>query len=259
MVREPFEQPEYREGIDADAVCSQCGTVNPEGTLLCKKCGNNLRDQRLLRMTADQMLDAEVDGIPKSSFLFKALPILGLLIVLWLGLNAGRISSMLTTAGDTSGSYTISSRPQVFWEGTENDIYESLHARLMTRFPSHADAESARLEMTPLTAISDGIYALYERSGTMERFVGAAIVSSQGNVLHYAAQLNGNVEIRGRAMPFDEALAPPWEEAGMLYEGVYYALAGVATLRQDGAVQLSGQCDHNTLEYESVAYKISNH
>ena len=25
--------------LEADAVCEQCGTVNPEDTLLCKKCG----------------------------------------------------------------------------------------------------------------------------------------------------------------------------------------------------------------------------
>ena len=32
------------EHLDADAVCEPCGNVNPEGTLLCKTCGNNLRD-----------------------------------------------------------------------------------------------------------------------------------------------------------------------------------------------------------------------
>jgi len=62
MHKEPFKPPEYREGIEADAVCAQCGSANPEGTLICKTCGNNLRDQRMLRITADQLLDADTEG-----------------------------------------------------------------------------------------------------------------------------------------------------------------------------------------------------
>ena len=41
------------ERLDADAVCGSCGTVNPEDTLLCKSCGNNLRDQRQTRIAVD--------------------------------------------------------------------------------------------------------------------------------------------------------------------------------------------------------------
>ncbi|MCX5757207.1 MAG: hypothetical protein NTU83_01615, partial [Candidatus Hydrogenedentes bacterium] len=46
------------ERIDADAVCEKCGTVNPEETLLCKTCGNNLRDQRLHRVQSEPSEEA---------------------------------------------------------------------------------------------------------------------------------------------------------------------------------------------------------
>ena len=62
MHKELFEHPDYHEGIEADAVCAQCGSANPEGTLICKTCGNNLRDQRLMRIAADQILDADVEA-----------------------------------------------------------------------------------------------------------------------------------------------------------------------------------------------------
>ena len=48
----PQDHHEHVEHLDADAVCEACDTVNPEGTLLCKTCGNNLRDQRARRMKA---------------------------------------------------------------------------------------------------------------------------------------------------------------------------------------------------------------
>ena len=38
------------ERVDADAVCARCGAVNPEDSLLCKVCGNFLRDLRGRRL-----------------------------------------------------------------------------------------------------------------------------------------------------------------------------------------------------------------
>lgn len=256
MVQEPFAPPQYREGIDADAVCGQCGTANPEGTLLCKTCGNNLRDQRLLRMTADQILDAETEGTGKSSFLLAALPILGLLLLLWFGLNAGRISSVLTTAGNTSQDYTLGTNPGVFWEGEGGEVYETLQQALTSRFPTIADAEAARLESSPSATFVDGVYVLYERRGTTERFAGAAAVRFQEGTWYYVAHLNGEVQVRGMAKETEQVLVSQWDQAGMLYGGAYYATAGQAYRMPDGTVNVSGSTDLDGVQHASAAYRL---
>lgn len=256
MVQEPFAQPEYKEGIEADAVCGQCGTTNPEGTLLCKACGNNLRDQRLLRLAADQILDAEVEGVSRSSFLFKALPILGLLVLLWLGLNAGRIASMLTTASDTRSGYEVASSPEVYWQGEGHEDFDALQLELLASFPSYSDAETARLESNVKAEFTDGVYALYERLGTSQRFVGAAKLKFQDGTYLYAAQINGEVQVRGRAVVNEHMLSSDWDEAAIMYNGAYYAVSGAAFLNPDGMVKISGVSDLDTTQYQSAAYRV---
>lgn len=255
MAMEPFAPPQYREGIDADAVCGQCGTANPEGTLLCKTCGNNLRDQRLLRMAADQMLDAEAEGTGKPSILFAALPILGLLVLLWLGLNAGRISSMLTTAGESAEDYIAQTDPQAFWTGEGHETYDALQQSLDSRFPSFSDAEAVRLESTPSGTFTDGVYVLYERRGTTERFAGAAAVRFQDGTWYYVVQLNGQIQIRGKALETEQVLVSQWDQAGMLHGGSYYAAAGQAYLMPDGRINVSGTTDFDAAQYASAAYR----
>lgn len=256
MVKEPFAQPEYKEGIEADAVCGQCGTTNPEGTLICKTCGNNLRDQRHLRLAADQMLDAEVEGAPASSFLAKALPILGLLIVLWLGLNAGRISSMLTTASDSGRGFESAPSSEVYWQGEGHELYDGLYQELLASFPTLSDAEAARLESTEKSEFSDGVYAVYEKLGTTQRFVGAAILKFQDGEWHYVAQINGVIQLRGHASQNEHMLSADWHEGGVMYNDACYAVSGAALLNPDGVVSISGVTDLNTTQYQSAAYRI---
>lgn len=256
MVKEPFAQPEYKEGIEADAVCGQCGTTNPEGTLICKTCGNNLRDQRHLRLAADQMLDAEAEGASSSSFLAKALPILGLLIVLWLGLNAGRISSMLTTASDYGRDFEAASSSEEYWQGEDHELYDGLYQELLTAFPSFSDAEAARLESTVSSEFTDGVYALYEKTGTTQRFVGAAKLKFQDGAWHYVAQVNGDIQLRGRASQKEHMLSANWDEGGVMYNGAFYTVSGAALLNPDGVVSISGVTDLNATQYQSAAYRI---
>lgn len=257
MIQTPFPQPEYREGIDADAVCSQCSTVNPEGTLLCKHCGNNLRDQRLLRMAADQMLEADKEGATGSVFLARALPILGLLIVLWFGLNAGRIASMLTTAETSDGDYIITTNPNSFWEGSDAGIFNTLYQELKSNFPSPTVAEAARLEFNPMSSIDSGTYVLYEKLGTMERYVGVARLRNQGDIWYVTAIINNTAEVRGKARKNNEFLQVQWDEGAVQVDGAYYACTGIAWLR-DGIIHISGLSDLDSKKYQSVAYIVRN-
>lgn len=255
MKQQPFAPPEYKEGIEADAVCGQCGSVNPEGTLICKTCGNNLRDQRLLRMQADQMLGGEVEVTEKSPFLFRALTILGLLVLLWFGLNAGRIASLLTTAENESYSGAAALSPSLFWTGPQKDRYEGMLRELTHNFPDRAEADTAKLD-SRATGANEGRYAVYEQIGTEVRFVGGAIIKIEDNIWYFAAIINDSIEIRGQALMANEMLWTKWDESGALYNNAYYALEGMAVLQADGGILVSGQSEHTVTRHQALLYRL---
>lgn len=256
MKQETFAPPEYREGLEADAVCGQCGSVNPEGTLICKTCGNNLRDQRLMRLAADQMLETEREPNERSPFLFRALTILGLLIVLWLGLNAGRLTTLLTTVDYAESEQATYARPSLFWSGEQHALFDELHTALVAQFPTETEAEAVRLNAAPTDAgMVDGRYVLFERLGTGTRFVGAASVQIERDTVFYVAVLTQGVEIRGQAAMHNNTSVSSWDDAGATYDEEYFALSGTAILQPDGSLDISGHSDHNTVIYQARAYR----
>ncbi len=258
MKQDEFAAPGYKEGLEADAVCGQCGSVNPEGTLICKMCGNNLRDQRMLRIAADEMLEAEEETANRSAFVVSGLSILGILLVLWLGLNAGRLANILTNpSGLDTGLETVYTDPEAFWTGPDSTRYHVMHEELTDRFPTESDADNALMSATPMEQIAEGHYVLYRRMGTAMRFVGAAVVKEENGVWHYTAALRDGVEVRGHASPAEHILTSLWDEAGALYDGQYYAVSGTAATEADGSVTVSGESSYNRQPVEAVAYRYS--
>ncbi len=258
MKHEDFAPPEYKEGLEADAVCGQCGNVNPEGTLICKTCGNNLRDQRMLRMTADQMLEEEAESANRSVFLIRALSVLGILVVLWLGINAGRIASVLTSADDAgTAEEIIYTNPELFWTGPEGATYDAMRDELAAQFPSESDAESARMSVSPTQQITEGRYVVFQRLGTGMRFVGAAVVRADNEGWRYNAQLLDDIEIRGYASHDGQSLETQWDEAGVLYEGEYFAATGRAFPQAQGSISISGESNANNRRFSGLAYRYS--
>ncbi|HNZ49576.1 MAG TPA: hypothetical protein PLY90_02515 [Candidatus Hydrogenedentes bacterium] len=257
MNQEVFAPPEYKEGIDADAVCGQCNTVNPEGTLLCKVCGNNLRDQRLLRMTADQMLEGEAKSASNSTLLYKLLPILGLLFVLWLGVNARQLMTSMTSTQKTdyelAGALAAS-----LWNGEGKERYDDLAARIQLTRASETAADHARLTVRPMSAIKSGSYAVFMRTGTEERFVGIARIAVENDSVYYAALMKNATEFRGKASLSDGLFVSRWDNSGLFSGGAFYAMAGTAQIQPDGSVSLSGQSDLNTLQYNCSAYLMQD-
>ena len=67
--------------IDADTVCEKCATVNPEETLLCKSCGNNLRDQRIERMARGGAIELGDVGESKFRILTGVLITIGFVLI----------------------------------------------------------------------------------------------------------------------------------------------------------------------------------
>ena len=261
MKDDPFAQ-EYKEAIDADAVCGQCGRVNPEGTLICKGCGNNLRDQRLLRMAADQMLTGEEEAAKRRSMLKSGLTVLGILVVIWFAMNAGRVMGFVVPGSvtDSSGASAnaVPIQPALLWESQENSGFESMAASLKGRYPSESEAETARLN-PPSDATPAGYFALFEKVGTTERFVGAAYAVQEASEVRYVAAFNDGTEARGKAtIGENTALNTDWHMGGVQREGKYFAAAGAAIPQTDGTFQVVARSEVVPRILQAIAYPLGS-
>ena len=258
MAQDPFAQ-EYKETIDADAVCSQCGKENPEGTLLCRYCGNNLRDQRLLRLAADSMMAGKEAARERRTFLMGALTVLGLLVVLWLGISVSGISARLTSVPENNGAPTITLRPFVFWEGDNAAVYEGLERQLDGAFPTAGQAETVRMNPSSNPAI-DGTYALFERLGTSLNFIGGAVVKTEGDKYFFVARLlNGNlVRGMGKKDASTAQFVAEWTDVGIRREESYYAGSGYAAQNPEGGLTIMAAADFTERNFQAVAYCLKS-
>jgi ribosomal protein L40E len=129
------ENPELEPGseagferIDADAVCEKCATVNPPDTLLCRACGNNLRDQRRDRLVLEHAAEAVDKGRPRR-IMSVLLTIFGFLLIVWTMMNVNNIESWLAEgvfASEASDDYD----PGVYWSSDESAVFEELLRQL---------------------------------------------------------------------------------------------------------------------------------
>ena len=262
MKDDPFAQ-EYKEAIDADAVCGQCGRVNPEGTLICKGCGNNLRDQRLLRMAADQLLTGEEESAKRRSMLKGGLTVLGILVVIWCAMNAGRIMGFVVPGSVTDAMGASASgapiRPGALWEAQEDSAFAPMADSLRQRYPSEGDADTARLNPPTSNPTPDGYFALFEKVGTTERFVGAAYAVQEGAELRYVAAFNDGTEVRGKATVGENtALNTDWHMGGVQREGKYFAGAGAALPQSDGTFQIVARTEEVPRVLQAIAYPLGS-
>ena len=108
------------EQIDADAVCQQCDRINDEGTLICKACGNNLRDQRNLRIAQGAGPELMKEGGSKFRLFTGLLVTLGILLAVYMVLNIGNIEQALVNSLSDACISSISSEIS-----TVNIIYKT--------------------------------------------------------------------------------------------------------------------------------------
>lgn len=183
--------------VDADAVCEQCGTVNDEGTLLCKECGQNLRDQRARRLANAAAGPEVLEGGPsRTRILTGVLSVVGILIVLLAVVNIGNIEAVLVDA--------LSEQESVgdvrLWTGTDVPLYDELHDSLASAPATNFQIENALEE--PVTEDTfNGRYVLVDPSNiSPSGVIGEAELRRRGTRVYFVALLTQpRMELRGFA------------------------------------------------------------
>lgn len=246
------------EQFDADAVCEQCGSVNDEGTLLCKVCGQNLRDQRTQRLANAQGVDVFEDKISRVRLLTGLLSVLGLLVVVLAALNISNIEaglvSFLTADGRLEGDD--------LWSGTNNEIFDGL-LRELEEYPSSETKMADALE-NPLDDRSyNGRYVLV-RPGRLDvnRIIGEANLSRRADRFYFVVLLKrGSMDIRGYAeveQEGEESRAISESTTAIVIETAEYTGFGFADKLFAGGHRVFAASDYNESDtfLEVLAYRV---
>lgn len=241
--------PSHR--IDADAVCVQCGTVNPEGTLICKNCGNNLRDQKRLRMQAEEQLKLGEELPSPRRIVLGVITLVGAIIVVIAGFNADRI--MFWLVGASEFVYTS----EGMWSGSLGRQLNSITQDLKNQLLASNQIYSAI--RNPINSDNvEGIYIVAIRDSE-DNFVpmGRAIVKSynEGEYL-FSAILDNGAQIRGVARKQEHRLIASWDRASCEWGGVRGAVSGIVTKREDGRYEGYGGYEKLSGNFEFYAFKL---
>jgi hypothetical protein len=239
-----------QEDLGADAVCAQCGTVNAEGVFICKTCGNNLRDQRQLRMTAEQALERG-DETDRRQILFGLLTVLGLLVILWTATNVETITNWLIDIQRPS----VTGIEQI-WEGPRAAVVDAMVNELYAFEPGR-DAMTAAMENPLERAEIDGTYvvAIVNALGN-KRPVGLAAVKSDLDMALFAARIFRSGEIRGQARRQGNSWLSDWNNARFFGDTETIAVSGVALRLSTGEFECFGQRQDSDTGYDFLAYPI---
>ena len=244
----------HMEQIDADAVCAECGTVSPEGTLLCRQCGNNLRDQRAQRISAvGQTTERSASFSSHSKLLRGGLMAFGLLVVLWVGLNAGNIEEMLLglQVDEEKGA-------DEFWSGSKGGTFDALLDELTANPVTEAEVD-ALLGGTSGGGELEGRYALLSEGGVMgPRKVGEAIVRRDGDSVRFVVLMpRWNVELRGVGrLDGDSRITAAEGSVGALVRGDFYGAAGFAQVVEEGTLECHGLTAFGEDTYSAMAFRV---
>ena len=241
------------EHVDADAVCEQCGTVNPEGTLICKTCGNNLRDQRNRRITGENV-QLMGDGIGGFRIFTGLLTVLGIVLVILVASNVQNVEFWLTgiQAQGQGGAQAQ------LWTGRDAAIYRQMQEEL-DQYPS-TDRQREVAVANPLDEDAyNGRYALAQRSvaGTLN-IVGEASLSRRGTKVFFVANINGSdASIRGYAeFQGDNQRLVSKQTSGVRTNGKEYIGFGFSEKLAGGGHLCLAQTSLNRSPVEVRAYRI---
>ncbi|MCX8064419.1 MAG: hypothetical protein N3G21_04525 [Candidatus Hydrogenedentes bacterium] len=241
--------PSHR--IDADAVCVQCGTVNPEGTLICKSCGNNLRDQKRIRMQAEEELKIGEELPSPRNIMLGVITVVGAIIVVIAGFNADRI--MLWLVGASEVVYSS----EGMWTGSLGRQLNSLTQDLKNQMIASSRIYSAIKNPINSNEI-EGLYVVAV-SDADNNFVpvGKAILKSYtDNEYLFSALLDNGAQIRGVARKQEHRLIASWDRASCEWGDVRGAVSGIVTKREDGRYEGYGGYEKGNANFEFYAFKL---
>ena len=239
------------ERIDADAVCAACGNVNPDGALICKVCGNNLRDQRMRRVRGEDGAEVVIAEPGRASWVGKGVVAFGLLLLLWTGLNLGRVAEML--AGGPGGGFGDA---EALWSGSDGAAYDALIEELRANPVTREEGDQAQ-EQPVFDGTYDGRYVLAgENLGSGYASVGQAIARQEGTKLRFVALLTRDIEVRGEAEFETETRIAARDMAGVKIRDRYYGASGFARAKPDGGFDCFGLSDHDEESYSVRAYRV---
>lgn len=245
------------EHIDADAVCEQCGTVNPEETLLCKTCGNNLKEQRQQRISQSHATPMPVRSVADTGFRFLTglLSVLGILLVLLVVLNLSKIEAAFV---DVLASQNRGVETDLF-SGEAGRILDELNLELES-FPSSIGQMVEAIEVGLLEESYSGRYVLVDSNSISRGGIrGEAFLRRVGETVYFAAlSRDKNIQVRGVATvtPSDEIDKLVTPDAAVEIGGNRYLGWGLSAPEQDGGHVCLVQCDYGGGQIELLAYRI---
>jgi len=234
------------EKLDADAVCIECSTVNAEGTLLCKVCGNNLRDQRSRRLMSDQVLEAGPGEHPLKKWLSPVMFILAVgLIISTLYNQEAIVDWLVSTQSDAQRG------PDQLWQGEGGRTIDQLTVDLQDRLPTEEEAFAARANPVAGGTL-DGIYVLFDE----DVFVGSANVLEDGDKLVFAVVLESGDQVRGQATLQGNHYIMTPSFGGVNLRNRIIPIQGVASPRGLGVLECVG--DDSQFRYSCTAYRLGS-
>ena len=244
------------ERIDADAVCQECGTVNPEGTLFCKTCGNNLRDQRARRMTAEGAGEfRDTQAQTSRRVLVGLLTVLALLLLVWAAMpgNVQRLQDSLTRRM-AEDAYSNGADPSAYWDGPISDVFDAMVRDLLNNpVTSEETRQTDESGPAPQSRYS-GRYFLRNGGRPTDPVLGSAFVVESESELYFVALL-GDVEIRG--IGDSKATRDPSARFVGIKEDDRFSVGhGYVQPLDDGGFLCVGQREKSDFKYETRAYRV---
>jgi len=238
--------------VDADAVCEVCNTVNTDGTLMCRNCGNNLRDQKLRRLQQEVPPDLN-DGPSVQNIVRGIVAVLGLLAVLIVAFASDDIANAFVSGGAQAAPYAR------HFSGPGAADFGPLEQAADSVSPT-PDLVAAAQANPPAPGYVEGNYIIIAPPDGVSpiQVLGTGSVADEGDRLLFLARLEAGIEIRGVAYrQGDKAFLSDWDDAAVrMPSGEVVGATGAAVLQQDGSLECYGQFDFDEFSYGAVAYHL---
>lgn len=237
--------------VDADAVCAQCGTVNPEDTLICKVCGNNLRDQRAARLVGGGVVEAPPEVTERRRWLGGVLAVIGLILVAVVLMNLRTIEAGLVEilAGPTGPDLGL-------WSGAPGAVLDDLAEELASSPLAEDERHDAVMQPIGSTGYVGRFVLAIEDPEVGLHPIGEAVVRLEDGVYYFVGRA-GATEVRGTAYENNNGfLVADWGRAGFRIGAQEHEVRGAAGPRDGGGFACYGESDEFEHGFNFLAFSV---